>query len=94
MDVCTVNDPAQESQGWVREVELDEDRLKATATIHMADLHPWTSKGVPPSCSASSITLSASTHRISASASTNLLINQGQAVRSTLAFLRVTHFTD
>src|SRR3984893_13809675 len=45
-----------------------------------------------PSRCATAATSSAGTKRNSASLSTNRLISQGQAIRSTLAFFRVTHF--
>src|SRR5437868_4717332 len=45
-----------------------------------------------PSRSATSITRSAGTNRNSASLSTNFLISQGQATRSTLTCSRVIHF--
>src|ERR1700756_1512974 len=45
-----------------------------------------------PSRSETSITWSVGTNRNSASLSTNFLISQGQATRSTLTYSRVIHF--
>src|SRR5262249_8106509 len=60
---------------------------------------PWcpsstsgTSKGIAPSCSAISPTRSFGTKKNSASGSTNFLMSQGHATRSTLTCSRVIHF--
>src|SRR6185369_7002230 len=50
------------------------------------------SNGIAPSRSAISATLSAGTNRNSASRSTNFLISQGHATRSTFTLSRVIHF--
>src|SRR6185503_19207611 len=53
---------------------------------------PGMSNGIAPSRSAISATLSAATNRNSASGSTNFLISQGHATRSTFTCSRVIHF--
>src|SRR2546427_233743 len=53
---------------------------------------PWTSNGMATSRAATAATWSAATKRNSASRSTKRRMSQGQAIRSTCAFLRVTHF--
>src|SRR5262249_49319050 len=53
---------------------------------------PFTSKGTAPIRSASVKTSAAGTKKNSACGSTNFLINQGQATRSTVTRSRVIHF--
>src|SRR6266568_9523004 len=50
------------------------------------------SKGIASCCFACSSKSFSSTNKNSACGSTNLLISQGQATRSTFMFLRVIHF--
>src|SRR5216684_12468 len=86
---CTIS-PSRRRAGSSRPYSTRIDsKLQRPATCPSSA--PSTSNGLAPSSRAIWSTSFGSTYRNSASGSTNRLINQGHAIRSTAAFFRVTH---
>jgi hypothetical protein len=81
---------AQQTERWIAEIVFFQNRIERNIFAVMAELALGTSKTIPSLILVQSVFRGR--NRNSAPVSTNLLMSQGQATRSTLILSRVVHF--